>query len=180
MPTSPEAGRIVIAGASTLRGRDLKEWLEKAHFPAVELRLLDEEVAAGILTEAGGEPAVVGTVEEDSFEGVRFVFFTGSAGFAARYGAAARRAGSTVIDLSGGLVAEPGARPWIPVLDSILPGPAGKVAPNESQSLFLAPTAPADVAISLSAAFAPLGLDRIVLPFGEPVSERGREGVKLR
>ena len=178
MSPSPVTVRVVIAGAASLRGKDLKQWLEEANFPAAEIRLLDEEIVAGTLTEAGGEPAVVETVDEDSFERVRFVFFSGSAAFSARHGAKARRAGATVIDLSGGLAAESGARSWIPALDSILPPPVGKVAPGESQTLFLAPSAPADVAISLSAAFAPMGLDRLVLTFFQPVSERGREGVE--
>jgi len=178
MSPSPVTVRVVIAGAASLRGKDLKQWLEEANFPAAEIRLLDEEIVAGTLTEAAGEPAVVQTVDEDSFERVRFVFFAGSAGFSARHGAEARRAGATVIDLSGGLGAESGARPWIPALDSILPPPAEKVAPGESPTLFLAPSAPADVAISLSAALAPWGPDRLVLTFFQPVSERGREGVE--
>ena len=178
MSASPVAVRAAIAGAASLRGKDLKHWLEETNFPAAEIRLLDEEIVAGTLTEAAGEPAVIETVDEDSFERVRFAFFAGSAEFSARHGAEARRAGATVIDLSGGLAAESGARPWIPVLDSILPPPAGKAAPGESQTLFLAPSAPADVAISLSAAFAPMGLDRLVLTFFQPVSERGREGVE--
>src|ERR1019366_5578324 len=165
MSPSPVAVRVAIAGAESLRGKDLKQWLEEANFPAAEIRLLDEEIVAGTLTEAGGEPAVIETLDKDSFERVRFAFLTGAAEFSARHGAEARRAGATVIDLSGGLAAESGARPWIPVLDPILPSPGGKVAPGESQSLFLAPSAPADVAISLSAAFAPMGLDRLVLTF---------------
>jgi len=140
--------------------------------------LLDEEIVAGTLTEAGGEPAVIETVDEDSFERVRFAFFTGSPGFSAKHGSEARRAGATVIDLSGGLGVESGARLWIPALDSVLPSAVTKVAPGEPRSLFLAPSAPADIAISISAAFAPLGLTRLVLTFFQPVSERGREGVE--
>lgn len=178
MAPSHEAVRVAIAGAASLRGKELKQCLEEANFPASEIRLLDEEFVAGTLTEAGGEPAVIETVDEDSFERVRFAFFTGSPGFSVRHGNEARRAGATVIDLSGGLPVESGARPWIPALDSALASPDGKVVPGEPRSLFLAPSAPADVAISLSAAFAPMGLNRLVLTFFQPVSERGREGVE--
>jgi aspartate-semialdehyde dehydrogenase len=178
MNPSPEAVRVAIAGAASLRGKELKVSLEESNFPAREIRLLDEELVAGILTEAGGEPAVIETVDEDSFERARFAFFTGSPGFSARHGNEARRAGATVIDLSGGLGAEPGARLWIPALDSVFTSPDGKVAQGEPHSLFLAPSAPADVAISLSAAFAPMGLQRLVLTFFQPASERGREGVE--
>jgi aspartate-semialdehyde dehydrogenase len=178
MNPSPEAVRVAIAGAASLRGKELKRCLEDADFPASEIRLLDEELVAGTLTEAGGEPAVIETVDEDSFERARFAFFAGSPGFSSRHGKEARRAGATVIDLSGGLGVESGAQLWIPALDSVLALPDGKVVPGEPRSLFLAPSAPADVAISLSAAFVPVGLNRLVLTFFQPVSERGREGVE--
>jgi aspartate-semialdehyde dehydrogenase len=178
MNPSPDAVRVAIAGAASLRGKELKLLLEESNFPASEIRLLDEEIVAGTLTEAGGEPAVIETVDEDSFERVRFAFFTGSPRFSARHGSEARRAGATVIDLSGDLGVESGARPWIPALDSILPSADAKVVPGEPRSLFLAPSAPADVAISISAAFADMGLTRLVLTFFRPVSERGREGVE--
>jgi aspartate-semialdehyde dehydrogenase len=178
MNPSPDSVRVAIAGAASLRGKELKEVLEDSNFPASEIRLLDEEVVAGTLTEAGGEPAVIETVDEDSFERVRFAFFTGSTGFSARHGSEARRAGSTVIDLSGGLSVESGAQLWIPALDAVFAPPDGKPAPGEPRSLFLAPSAPADVAISISAALAPMGLNRLVLTIFQPVSECGREGVE--
>src|SRR6202171_3672124 len=176
MKPSPDAVRVAIAGAASLRGKELKLLLEESNFPASEIRLLDEEIVAGTLTEAGGEPAVIETVDEDSFERIRFAFFTGTPGFSARHGSEARRAGATVIDLSGGLGVESGARLWIPALDAVLASADAKVVPGEPRSLFLAPSAPADVAISLSAAFAPMGLNRLVLTFFQPVSERGPEG----
>jgi aspartate-semialdehyde dehydrogenase len=178
MRPSPDAVRVAIAGAASLRGKELKIFLEESNFPAGEIRLLDEEIVAGTLTEAGGEPAVIETVDEDSFERLRFAFFTGSPGFSVRHAGEARRAGATVIDLSGGLGTEPGARPWIPALDAVLTSPEAKVAPGEPYSLFLAPSAPADVAISLSAALAPMGLERLALTIFQPVSERGREGIE--
>lgn len=177
--TSPqEAVRVAIAGAASLRGKELKLWLEESNFPASEIRLLDEEIMAGTLTDAAGEPAVIETVDEDSFERVRFAFFTGSAGFSARHGMEARRSGAAVIDLSGGLGAEPGVKPWIPVLDLVLPSPPGKTAAGEARSLFLVPSTPAQIAISISAALAPLGLEHLTLTIFRPASERGREAIE--
>jgi aspartate-semialdehyde dehydrogenase len=178
MNPSPDAVRVAIAGAASLRGKELKQLIEESNFPVSEIRLLDEDIVAGTLTEAGGEPAVIETVDEDSFERVRFAFFTGSPGFSARHGLEARRAGAMVIDLSGGLGGESGSRLWIPALDDVLASPEAEVAPGEPRSLFLAPSAPADTAISISAAFAPMGLTRLVLTFFQPVSERGREGIE--
>ncbi|HVA93804.1 MAG TPA: Asd/ArgC dimerization domain-containing protein [Candidatus Dormibacteraeota bacterium] len=178
MKAPQEAVRIVIAGASSLRGRDLKLCIEESDFPLSDIRLVDEELVAGTLTEAAGLPAVIETLEEDSFDRTRFAFFTGSSAFSAQHGRQAVRSGAAVIDLSGGLWAEPGAKPWIPALDALLPSPVGKRAAGEAQSLYLVPSTPAQVAISISAAFAPVGLDRLALSFFQPVSERGREGVE--
>jgi hypothetical protein len=69
MPFERDSNRIVIAGASSLLGAELKSLLEESRFAASDFRLLDEELAAGTLTEAGGEPAVIRPVEEDSFVG---------------------------------------------------------------------------------------------------------------
>jgi len=43
---------LVIAGASSLLGAELKSLLEGSRFAASDFRLLDEELAAGTLTEA--------------------------------------------------------------------------------------------------------------------------------
>ena len=178
MSSPQEAVRVAIAGAASLRGKELKIWLEESSFPASEIRLLDEEVMAGTLTEAGGEPAVIETVDEDSFERVRFAFFTGSARLSARHGMEASRSGAVVIDLSGGLGGESVAKPWIPALDSVLQSPAAKVAAGEARSVFLIPSTPAQIAISVSASLAPLGLEHLALTIFRPASERGTEAIE--
>src|SRR5580700_9737300 len=142
MNPSPDAVRVAIAGAASLRGKELKLLLEESNFPASEIRLLDEEIVAGTLTEAGGEPAVIETVNEDSFERVRFAFFTGSTAFSARHVKEAQRSGAVVIDLSGGTSPDLAAKLWIPALDSSLPPPSANVTPGEPQSLFLVPSTP--------------------------------------
>ena len=83
---------IVIAGAWSLLGAELRSLLEESRFAGAEFRLVDEEIAAGILTEAGGEPAVIRPVEEGTFDRAAKVFFTGSAEFTLRNLAAARAA----------------------------------------------------------------------------------------
>ncbi len=142
MTSSSEAVRVAIAGASSLLGKELNLWLEESNFPASEIRLVDEEFVAGTLTEAGGEPAIIETVTEHSFERVRFAFFTGSPEFTKRHADEARRAGAVVIDLSGGLGAEAKARPWIPALDAVLGSPGLSVPAGEPQSLFVVPQLP--------------------------------------
>ena len=178
MPLGEESLRVAIAGATPLRGKDLKAWIEQSGFPAGEVRLFDEELAAGTLTEFAGEPAVVQRIDSSSFDKTRFVFFTGSPGFAAKHAAAAQKAGAIVIDLSGGLSGSPAARPWIPALDALLPAPPEGRSPSDRNAhIYLSPSTPAIVACSLSAACAPLGLARLVLTFLQPVSERGQAGI---
>ncbi len=177
--TSPkEAVRVAIAGASSLLGKELNAWLEESGFPASDVRLVDEEFVAGTLTEAAGEPAIIETVTEESFERVRFAFFTGSPEFSRRHAPEARRAGAVVIDLSGGLAGESNARLWIPALDAVLPPPSVALPAGEPQSLFVVPGAPADIAISISAALAPAGLTRLAVTVLQPVSEHGPEAIE--
>src|SRR6266851_9930875 len=100
-----DSNRIVIAGASSLLGAEVRSLLEESRFAASDFRLVDEVTVAGTLTEAGGEPAVIQPVEEGSFERAKFVFFTGSEEFSRANGKAALAAGARVIDLSGANVA---------------------------------------------------------------------------
>lgn len=169
--------RVAIAGATSLRGKDLKYWLEEGGFPAGEIRLVDEEIAAGMLTEVAGEPTIVQSVKESSFEGLRFVFFAGSAAFAAQHGPRADRAGASVIDMTGGLWAGQRARPWIPRLDALVSPPAPASLSNDDYPAWVAPSTPAIVACSLAAAFAELSPVRLMIVFFHPVSERGEQGI---
>ena len=178
MSSPNDAVRVVIAGASSLLGRELNQLLEESAFPSSDMRLVDEEFVAGTLTETGGEPAVIDTVAEDSFDRARFAFFTGSAEFSRRHAADATRAGAVVIDLSGGLLADEHARPWIPALDTALAPPTAKAAPAGPQSIYVVPGAPADCAISVSAALAPLGLNRLALTVLQPVSVHGSDAIE--
>src|SRR5437660_2411684 len=152
-----DSSRIVIAGASSLLGAELKSLLEESKFAGWDLRLVDEEVAAGTLTEAGGEPAVIQTVEEGSFEKARFVFFTGSSGFVERNFKAALAAGAVVIDFSGKVrTKELAVNPSFPKFDELW---GTKFIPEARH--FWIPSAPAVSAVSLSLGLTPLGLKRM-------------------
>src|ERR1700675_1444082 len=96
-----DSNRIVIACASSLLAAELKSLLEESKFASWDLRLVDEVEAAGTLTEAGGEPAVILPVEEGSFDKARFIFFTGSFDFTLANFEMASRSGAVIVDLSG-------------------------------------------------------------------------------
>ena len=73
--------KIVIAGASSLLGGELKTLLEESRFAGWDLQLVDEEDAAGTLTEAGGEAAIIQRLEEGTFRNARYAFLAGSTAF---------------------------------------------------------------------------------------------------
>ena len=167
-----ESHRIVIAGASSLLGAELKSLLEESKFAGWDFRLLDEEVAAGTLTEAGGEPAVIQPVEEGSFDRARFTFFSGSPKFTLANLMAAMKAG-TVIDLSGETIERGLSIFWFPA--------GGEVKPTANvyeNRVYAIPTAAATSVSTLALGLAPVGLKRLVVTCALPVSEAGRAGIE--
>lgn len=178
MPGAESALRIAIVGATSLRGKDLKEALESSALSSATVRLVDDDVYAGTLTEAGGEPIVVAGVGEEDFSRVRFVFFAGTPELSSRHAPAALAAGATLIDLTGGLATMPDAVPWIPTLDSTLGPPRrtnGSAAPPR---VYLSPSVPAMTACAFAAALASVGGGRSQFVFLQPVSEYGKQGVE--
>jgi aspartate-semialdehyde dehydrogenase len=180
MPPGPRAAnRVAIVGASSLRGKELKQVLEDRNFPAAEIILLDESVMAGTLTEAGGEPTFIRALDEDSFEGAHFVFFAGTAFDTERNWLAAGRAGAMVIDLTGAARNSGRATMWIPSLASVLPPRPGSGANGSAQPTpYFSPPTPVIIASTLAAGLAGLQPQRIVLTLYPPVSERDQPGVE--
>ncbi len=172
---APAPSRVAIAGASSLRGKELRVVLEDRNFPAGDFVLLDESVPAGTLTEAGGEPTFIRPIDEESFERSRFAFFAGSPADAARNWKIAQRAGCTVIDLTGALNDVPGAMTWIPALQKSLPPPDSG---SRSAGLFSAPGPAVILACTLAAALRGFSPQRGVMIFFPPVSERDLAGVE--
>jgi len=164
--------RIAILGASSLRGKDLSAAIEERGFPATDVRLLDDEVVDGTLTESSGEPIIIQGVDEESFDGVRFAFFAGEPELTARHWQQAARAGCTIIDMSGHLASEPNAIPWIPSLRKLLPAPR-----PTSGKLFSSPAPAAIVACTLAVALRECATRRPVVTVFVPVSERGQDGI---
>ena len=171
--------RVAIVGASSLRGKELKLVLEDRNFPASEIILLDESVMAGTLTEAGGEPTFIRELAEDSFDGVRFAFFAGTAFDTERNWAAAQRAGATVIDLTGGVAASGRATMWIPSLNAALARRPGSGANGSALAVpYYSPPTPVIVACTLSAAIGKFEPGRIAAVLFPPVSERDQPGIE--
>jgi aspartate-semialdehyde dehydrogenase len=171
MPTPLESRRIVIAGASSLLGAELKSLLEESRFAASDFHLFDEETVAGTLTEAGGEPAVIQPVEEDSFSKAWTIFFAGSPTFTKANLPLAKSSGARIIDLSGELVGQQGVGTWL--YKSFGGSPA-----SSDEDLFAIPSAAAEIIARLALAmhlFAPSALSAIAF---QPVSAAGKPGIE--
>jgi aspartate-semialdehyde dehydrogenase len=168
MATALESRRIVIAGASSLLGAELKSLLEESLFAASDFRLVDEESLAGLLTEAGGEPAVVQPVEEDTFNRAWIIFCTGSMAFTKRNLQLAKRSGARIVDLSGELAGLPDVQAWLPKLQST------EVSTSTPHAgLYCIPSAPAEIIIRIAIALVPLNLTTLSAVAFQPVSSSG-------
>lgn len=168
-----DSKKIVIAGASSLLGAELKVLLEESRFAGWDFRLIDEVTVAGTLTDAGGEPAVIQPVEEDSFQGARMVFFTGSAKFTKKNLAGAKKAGARIFDLSGGMAGQRKISSWFPKLDALL----GRDFPKDAEG-YAIPSAAATEAAGLALALTKIGFQQLVVTCFQSASEAERAGIE--
>jgi aspartate-semialdehyde dehydrogenase len=164
---------IVVAGASSLLGNELKSLLEESRFASWDLQLVDEDVAAGTLTVAGGEPAVIQKIDEDTFRGARFAFLAGSKAFSKRCLAPAKEAGAIVADFSGATLSDPDAIPWFPRIQAL----TGKTI-AKSGRVFCVFSAGAMAIAGFALALKKFDIQRFVAVIYWPVSEAGREGIE--
>lgn len=173
--TSLERGsnRIVIAGASSLLGAELRSLLEGSRFAGADFRLVDEELAAGTLTEAGGEPAVIQPVEEGSFEKAGIIFFAGSSDFTLANFETASRSGAVVIDLSGHSISFANTLVWFSGAEKL----RGETLP-EKPHLAAVPSAAAEGTVRLSLALREANVKDIVVTVLQPVSAAGNAGIE--
>jgi aspartate-semialdehyde dehydrogenase len=173
MAADRNSQRIVIAGASSLLGGELKTLMEESRFAGWDLRLVDEENVAGTLTEAGGEAAVIQRVEEDTFRGAKYAFLAGSTGFGKLCLGPAREAGATVIDFTHATLSDPDATPWFPRIEAL----TGKSVAKNAKT-FSVFSAGGTAAASLALVLQKFGLQRLVAVMFRAVSETGRKGIE--
>uniref|UniRef100_E6QLH5 Aspartate semialdehyde dehydrogenase n=1 Tax=mine drainage metagenome TaxID=410659 RepID=E6QLH5_9ZZZZ len=133
--------RIGIVGASSPLGKELKEALSESSLAESHFTLLDEQEAQGRLDQIGDEATVVQAATADSFDGLDFAFFAGSAELTRRWWKTAIKAGATVIDLTATLDEEPGVLVRSPWLDASQKAPdllTQAVVPANAAALTLA------------------------------------------
>src|SRR5437588_12854414 len=102
--------RVAIVGAATLKGKELKEVLEEKNFPAMDIRLLDDDESLGQLDQVQDEVSFIQPVTREQLENTDFTFFASDETFTRLYWKLARDAGSAIVDLSYALDTEMKAR----------------------------------------------------------------------
>jgi aspartate-semialdehyde dehydrogenase len=173
MSADRNAQRIVLAGASSLLGGEVKSLLEESRFAGWDLRLVDEDEAAGVLTEVAGAAGFIQKVDEDTFRGARFAFLAGSHRFGMQCLKPARESGATVIDFSHAAMSDPDGVPWFSRIEAL----SGRVVWKKSPVFGVCSAAGAAIA-SLTLQLRRYDLQRLVAMVYEPVSEAGRDGVE--
>ncbi|MFZ0771962.1 MAG: Asd/ArgC dimerization domain-containing protein [Candidatus Sulfotelmatobacter sp.] len=101
--------RAAIVGAATLKGKEVAEMLTERNFPALDVRLLDDDESIGQLEATGDEINFIQSVRAEQFTSVDFTFFAADAECTRQNWKRARDAGSAIVDLSGALDEEAGA-----------------------------------------------------------------------
>jgi aspartate-semialdehyde dehydrogenase len=167
--------RVAIVGAATLKGKELKEVLEDRSFPAVDIRLLDDDESLGQLESVQDEISFVQPVTGDQLEKMDFTFFASDEKFTRDHWNLARAAGSAIVDLSYAMDSEPG----VPVSSPWIARELGASSGLDLESNAVVVAHPAAVTLALLALRARKAgtLRRIVVTVFEPVSEQGRRGM---
>ena len=167
--------RAAIVGAASLKGKEVAEMLNDRNFPAVDVRLLDDDESLGQLEALGDEISFIQSLRAEQFEHVDFTFFASDAECTRKNWKRARDAGSAIVDLSSALENEPGAQVrslWVErergktVLPELQPGPCVTAHP-------VAVT----LALLLLRARKAGAIRRTVATIFEPASEHGQRGM---
>jgi len=167
--------RAAIVGAASLRGKEIAEMLNERNFPAVDVRLLDDDEALGQLEAMGDEITFIQSVRAEQFVHVDFTFFASDPDCTRKNWKGARDAGSAIIDLSATLEDVAGAS----VRSLWVERERGQVAPPELQPGPCVTAHPAAVmlALLLLRARKAGAIRRVAATIFEPASEHGQRGM---
>ena len=174
-PMRAKPYRVAIVGAAALRGKEVAEVLNDRNFPAVDVKLLDDDESLGQLETMGDEVTFIQRVRNEQFDHLDFTFFTSDQASTRKSWKTARDAGSAIVDLSYALEDEPSAAirsPWLerelgqtPVLE-LQPGPCVVAHP-----------AAVVLALLVTRAQKAGKVRRAVSTILEPASEHGQKGM---
>ena len=167
--------RVAIVGAGSLKGKEVAEMLNDRNFPALDVKLLDDDESLGQLETVGDEVSFIQSVRAEQFDRLDFTFFASDQECTRKNWKIAQRAGSAIVDLSYALEDEPEATirsPWLerelkqPMLPELQPGPVVTAHP-----------AATTLALLILRAQRAGGIKRLVTTIMEPASEHGQRGM---
>lgn len=167
--------RVAIVGGATLKGKELKEVLEERNFPAMDIKLLDDDESLGQLERVQDEVAFVQRVTAEQLEHVDFTFFASDEAFTHTHWKMARDAGSAIVDLSYALETDmnaPVRAPWIEK-------ESGQHTQMGLESTAIVVAHPAAIVLALLTLRAQKAgaIHSIAATVLQPVSEQGRRGM---
>ncbi len=167
--------RVAIVGAASLKGKEIAEILRERNFPAVDVRLLDDDESLGRLEAVGDEMSFIQSIRSEQFERVDFTFFASDPRSTRNNWKAASDLGDTIIDPSYALESEAGASirsPWIerqtgqPIGPELQPGPV--VVAHPAATVLALLTLRSEKAGKIQ---------RMIATVFEPASENGQKGM---
>jgi aspartate-semialdehyde dehydrogenase len=162
-------------GASSLRGKEVAEVLNDRNFPAVDVKLLDDDESLGQLETMGDEITFIQSVRSEQFEHLDFTFFASDQACTRKNWKTARDAGSAIVDLSYALEDDPTAAIRSPWIERQL----GQTPAFELQPGPCVVAHPAAVALALLVLRAQKAgsVRRVIATVLEPASEHGQKGM---
>jgi len=167
--------RAAIVGAASLRGKEVAEMLNERNFPAIDIRLLDDDDSMGRLEAMGDEISFIQRVRAEQFEHMDFTFFASDEETTRANWKDARDAGSAIIDLSAALENEAGSSVrsvWVERERGQIPAPELQPGPCVTAH----PVA-VTLALLLLRASKASPIRRAVATVFEPASEHGQRGM---
>jgi len=174
-PMRAKPYRVAVVGAASLRGKEVAEVLNDRNFPAVDVKLLDDDESLGQLETMGDEVTFIQRVRNEQFDHLDFTFFASDQTSTRKSWKVARDAGSAIVDLSYALEGEPTAAIRSPWLERQL----GQTPALELQPGPCVVAHPASVVLALLVARAAKGgkIRHVACTVLEPASEHGQKGM---
>lgn len=167
--------RVAIVGAGSLKGKEVAEILDQRNFPAIDVKLLDDDESLGQLEAMKDEITFIQSVRSEQFDKIDFTFFASDADCTRKNFKQVQAGGSAIVDLSYALENQPGATiraPWVQrqlgqvdTLD-LQPGPAVVAHP-----------AALVLALLLGRLRNALPITKAVATVLQPASEHGQKGM---
>jgi aspartate-semialdehyde dehydrogenase len=165
--------RLGIIGASSLKGKEIKEALENTPLGFEDVALMDDETALGKLEAFGEEATFVQSVNDATLEELDLAFFTGEAALTRKHYDQARRANCSIVDTSYALEGEGG----YPVRSPWLEEEIGAAPPLDATGAVVAHPIATALGLILHRVGQASAIKTAVATVLQPVSEAGHPGM---